>query len=166
MSEWDKNLNAEAFAKPGSENSECTILVAIDAYGMGINNPDVKLVVEWDIPLLFDSMIQRMGRAGRKGGASAFILLTPKWTKIKDPKEIGQRGKNTNSTSATSANAQLSDCNRPKAKTSPLSLVHNVEDELSESGSVAGSEADYELDEETDLFSEVLASDADQNWKQ
>lgn len=58
MSEWDKNLIAQAFSVPGEENIECTILVATDAYGMGINNPDVRLVIQWDIPLSFDSMIQ------------------------------------------------------------------------------------------------------------
>lgn len=88
MSEYDKNLTAEAFRIPGNENNECTILVATDAYGMGIDNLDVKLVVQWDFPLLFDSIIQQMGRAGRKGGQAFFLLFTPKWSKIKDPKEV------------------------------------------------------------------------------
>ncbi len=57
MSEWDKNLNAEAFAKLQSENTKCTICVATDAYEMDIDNQDVRLVVQWDIPLSFDSMI-------------------------------------------------------------------------------------------------------------
>lgn len=165
MSEWDKNLTAEAFGKPAEENNECVILVATDAYGMSIDNPDVKLVIRWDIPLSFDFMIQRMGRAGRKGGASAFILLTPKLTRIKDPDEIEKR---MNNTTSTSVNAQLSDSNRPKAlpKTSPLSQVLNAEDELSESESVAESECDLELDADADLFSGMLASDADQNRRQ
>lgn len=64
LSDWDKGLTAAAFAVAADENEECVILVATDAYGMDINNPDVKLVVQWDIPLSFDSMIQRMGRAG------------------------------------------------------------------------------------------------------
>lgn len=107
-------------------------------------------------------MIQRMGRAGRKGGASAFILLTLKWTRVKDPDETEKR---MNTTTSTSVNAHLSDSNRPKAlpKTSLLSQVLNVKDELSESESVAESECDLELDEEADLFSGMLASDADQN---
>lgn len=163
ISEWDKNLTAEAFGKPAEENNECVILVATDAYGMGIDNPDVKRVVQWDLPLSFDSMIQRMGRAGRKGGASAFILLTPKWTRIKDPDEIEKR---MNSALSTSANAQLSDSNRPKAlpKNSPLSQVLNAaEEKLSDSESVAGSECDLEPDEEAELSSGILASDANQN---
>ena len=50
MSEWDQNLTAEAFGKPVEDNNECVILVATDAYGMGIDNPDVKLVIQWDLP--------------------------------------------------------------------------------------------------------------------
>lgn len=57
MSKWDKFLIANAFAVPGDENTKCTILVATDTYGMGIANPDVKLVIQWDISLLFDLMI-------------------------------------------------------------------------------------------------------------
>ena len=166
MSEWDKTLTAEVFGKPGTENTECTILVATDAYGIGIDNPDVKLVIQWDIPLSFDSMIQRMGRAERKGGASSFILLTPRWTRIKVPEEIEKRVNGT--PSSISANAQLSDSNRPKAlpKTSPLSQVLNAEDDLSDAESIAGSEADFEYDEEANLFSGILASDADQDRRE
>lgn len=88
MSDWDKELIAKAFKTPGNENTECIILVATDAYGMGIDNPDIRLVIQWDLPLSFDSMIQRMGRAGRKGQQSWFVLLTPKWTQVKEPDEI------------------------------------------------------------------------------
>ena len=165
MFEWDKNLTAEAFSKPAKENNEGVILVTTDAYGIDIDNPDVKLVIQWDILLLFDSMIQRMRRAGKKGRASAFILLTPKQTRSKDSNNIEKRR---NDITSTSANAQLSDSNRPKAfpKTSSLSQLINVEDKLSDLEAVAKSEGDFELDEEADLFSGMLASDADQNQKQ
>ena len=63
MSEYDKNLTAEAFRIPGNENNKCTFFVATDTYGMGIENPDVKLVVQWNFPLSFDLMIQRIGHA-------------------------------------------------------------------------------------------------------
>lgn len=168
MSEWDKKLNADAFAVPAEENTECIILVATDAYGMGINNPDVILVIQWNIPISFDSMIQRMGRAGQKGGASVFVLFTPKWTKVKDPDEIEKR--KTRVPSFTSVNAQLSDSNRPKA--SPLSQTLSAEDTFSDSESTAGSEvsseagSDAEFDEEADLFLGVLATEVDQDRKQ
>lgn len=80
MPDWDKSLISNAFKVIGKENTECTILVTTDAYGMGIDNPDIRLVIQWDLPISFDSMIQRIGRAGRKGQQSTFVLLTPKWT--------------------------------------------------------------------------------------
>lgn len=168
MSEWEKKLHANTFAVPAEDNTECIILVATDAYGMEINNPDVRLVIQWDIPISFDLMIQRMGRAGRKGRASVFVLFTPKWTKVKDPDEIEKR--KAGALSFTLINAQLSDSNRPKA--SPLSQTLNAEDTFGDSKSTAGSEvgseagSDAEFDEEADLFLEVLATKVDQDRKQ
>lgn len=176
ISEWDKTLTANAFQISGDENTECTILVATDAYGMGIDNPDVKLVIQWDIPLSFDSMIQRMGRAGRKGGQSTFVFFTPKWSRIKDPKEIEKRqSKNSKSSldsGVTTANAQLSNSNRPKApKPSPLSQVLSADantdaEDISESESVVGSDADFDIipgnDESMDG---LLATDAEKARK-
>ena len=97
----------------------------------------------------------------------SFILLTPKWSWIKDPEEIQKRSNNSSSASAfaTSAHAQLSNHNCPKAllKGSPLSPVQNAKDELSDSESIVGSkvEAEYELDKKINLFFEVFATDAD-----
>lgn len=85
--------------------------MATDAYGVGINNPDIKLVTHWDLPTAFDSIIQQMGRAGRKGGQATFILFTPKWTQVKDTEEIEKRLEKRNK--AANANAQLSNQNRP-----------------------------------------------------
>ena len=78
MSEWNKKLNADAFAVPTEDNTKCIIFAATDAYGMVINNPDVMLVIWWDISICFNLMIQGMGKVGQKGGASVFILFTPK----------------------------------------------------------------------------------------
>lgn len=73
-------------------NTRCTILVATDAYEMGIDNPDIKLIIQWDLQMSFDSMIQHRGRAGKPAGQQAvFILMTPKWTQVKDEKEIQDR---------------------------------------------------------------------------
>lgn len=167
ISDWDKALTADAFGMPGDENTECTIIVATDAYGMGIDNPDVKLVIQWDIPLSFDSMIQRMGRAGRKGGASTFVFFTPKWSMIKDPAEIERRqlkkSKNPSVPTAETGNTQFSNSNRPKAlKASSLSQVCNVdEEEISESESIIGSEADFDNIDDDDVMATLLATDAE-----
>lgn len=45
MSDWDKDLITNAILQPGNENMECIILVAINAYGMEIDNLDIKLVI-------------------------------------------------------------------------------------------------------------------------
>lgn len=37
MSDWAKSRIAASFKVNGDENTECTILVATDAYGMGID---------------------------------------------------------------------------------------------------------------------------------
>ena len=66
MSDRDKDLILKAFCIPGEDNTNCTILVVTDAYGMGIDNPDIGLVVWWNLLISFDLMIQRIGRAGRK----------------------------------------------------------------------------------------------------
>ena len=79
MSDLHKAIIAEAFKIDGNINIDCIILVVTDAYGMEIDNPDIKFVIQCDLPMSFDSMIQQMGRAKRKAGKLAvFILLTPK----------------------------------------------------------------------------------------
>lgn len=129
MSDWDKELIAKAFQINGSENSECIILVATDAYGMGIDNPDIRLVIQWDLPISFDSMIQRMGRAERKGQQAWFILLTPKWTQVKGPDE---RKKILNKRKApTPSKAQLQ-----PSSTKPSPLAQEVDLEASDNESV------------------------------
>lgn len=45
MSKWDKELTAKAFKISGAENTKYIILIATDAYGIGINNPEVQLVI-------------------------------------------------------------------------------------------------------------------------
>lgn len=57
ISDLDKNLIVNAFLQPGDKNMEYTILVATDAYGMEIDNPDIKLVIQWDFLTTFDTMI-------------------------------------------------------------------------------------------------------------
>lgn len=72
-----------------------------------------------------------MGRARKKSGTLVFILLTLKWTRIKDSDKIKKR---INSILSTLANAQLLNSNQSEAlpQNSPLSQMLNVaEKELS-----------------------------------
>lgn len=60
------------------ESGQCPIIVATAAFGMGIDVPNIRYVVHFNLPKTVESFYQESGRAGRDGKAADSVLCYSK----------------------------------------------------------------------------------------
>ncbi len=73
LSSEDRNKRQEDWMK-----NRCQIIAATNAFGMGIDKPDVRFVIHMDLPDTLENYYQECGRAGRDGKKAFAVSLLSK----------------------------------------------------------------------------------------
>lgn len=109
MSEKDRTKSQDDFVY-----DRCEIMVATNAFGMGIDKSNVRYVIHYNMPRDLESYYQEAGRAGRDGDKAECILLFNRADVVTNKFLIEQSTEGNHSTEYNKLNNIIDYCNTDK----------------------------------------------------